>query len=84
MTSLTPIYLWRSGGYGARQVLLLVKDASADDTVTIDELDTIIDTVALNANTHAAVACTESTNIVTIDSGGSLSSTDVRILVGGH
>ena len=84
MASLTPIYIKRVGtsGYGLRYKLFIVENASQNDTVTVDELDTVIDTVALQMDDGAAVTCTEATNVVTIS--GALTSKDCLILVSGH
>lgn len=85
MTVLTPIYVWRSpSGYGLRERLVMVSDADADDTVTISELDDVTDTVAISLLDGAAVTCSESGNEVTVDPSGSLSNSDVLILVSGN
>jgi hypothetical protein len=86
MASLTPIYKARYGseGYGLRFREVVVEDADADDTVTISELSSITDTVALSLVDGGAVACSEATNVVTIDPAGALSGEDVRIIVSGH
>lgn len=83
MASLTPIYLYRyGGGYGLRYCLFIVENATSADTVTVNEVGTVEDTMAFQMDTGAAVACTEATNVVTV--GGAITSLDLIILVSGH
>ena len=49
--------------------------------MTVSELSKITDTVALEMETGAALACTEATNVVTI--GGAVTSLDCIIMVSG-
>jgi hypothetical protein len=83
LAALTPIYIGRyGGGYGLRYKWIIVSAASQNDTVTVSELDTITDTVAVQMDTGAEVTCSEATNVVTV--AGALTSKDLMILVSGH
>lgn len=83
MASLTPIYLWRSGsGFGLRALLVRVNDGTAADTVTIGELTTVSDVVAISQSDGAAFACTEATNVVTLGAGPA--DDDILLLITGH
>ena len=83
MASLTPIYVWRWGsGYGLRYILLIVKDADTNDTVTVSELTAITDTVGIKMDDGSALTCTEATNVVTITTAA-MADEDCLILVSG-
>lgn len=83
MTDLTETVVYRGGmrGSGLKYLVLEVEDADASDTVTVGELTSIKDTVAIRLDTGAEVDCTEATNVVTIGSGPS--STPMLIIVSG-
>ena len=85
MTDLVEVVVHRGGmrGYGLKYLIVEVESASADDTVTVGELSTVKDTVAFEMDTGAAVSCTESGNVVTVDPSGSLSSKPVVLMVSG-
>ena len=55
---------WISPGLG--YCVLTVALATTGDTVTVTELTTIQDTVAVRLDTGNAVLCSEATNVVTI------------------
>ena len=84
MADLTEKTVYRGGatGYGLKYKLIEVDNATTADTVTVGELTTILDTVAVDLSTGADVACTEATNVVTI--GGAVASVPLSILVIGH
>jgi hypothetical protein len=71
MADLTEVVKYRGGmrGYGLKYLLLEVDSATAADTVTVGELTSIKDTVAIRLDTGEEIDCTEATNIVTIGAG---------------
>lgn len=75
--------VYRGGmtGQGLRYLVLEIQSATASDTVTVDELETIKDTVCLRLDTGATIDCTEATNVVTIGSGPS--ETPLLIVISG-
>lgn len=83
MTDLAETVVYRGGmrGSGLKYLVMEVEDADASDQVTVGELTTIKDTVAIRLDTGVAVECTEATNVVTIGSGPS--STPMLIIVTG-
>lgn len=82
MASLTPIYIiHRSPAYGLGTCLVLVKNATAADTVTVADFDDVVGVTAIRLDTGAAITPTEATNIVTIPAGPS--NTDIMLLVSG-
>jgi len=85
LADLTETVVYRGGmrGYGLKYLVLEVENASVDDTVTVGELTTIKDTVAFELDDGAAVPCTETTNVITIDTGGTLANKPLAILVSG-
>jgi len=84
MSDLTEKIVYRGGatGYGLKYKVIEVNSATTADTVTVGELSTILDTVALDLSTGASVACTEATNVVTI--GGAIAAVPILITVAGH
>lgn len=84
MASLSYVVVHRSGsrGYGLKYLILEVEQADANDTVTIDEFNVVADTLALETDSGAEVACTEATNVVTI--GGAISDKPLAIMVSGY
>ena len=83
MADLTERVVYRGGmrGHGLKYLVLEVESATASDTVTVGELSSIKDTIAIRLDTGVAVDCTEATNVVTIGSGPS--STPMMIAVSG-
>jgi len=83
MADLTETVVYRGGmrGSGLKYLVIEIDEADATDTVTVEELNSIKDTVAIRLDTGVAVDCTESDNVVTIGSGPS--STPMLIVVSG-
>ena len=83
MADLTEKIVYRGGatGYGLKYKVMEVDEATAADTVTVGELAAIKDTVCIRLDTGAEVACTETTNVVTVGAGPS--DTPLLIIVSG-
>jgi len=71
MAVLTETVKFRGGmrGIGLKYLVMEVDEATAADTVTVDEVAAIKDTVCVRLDTGAEVPCTEATNVVTIGAG---------------
>ena len=83
MADLTETVKYRGGmrSFGLKYLVLEVDSATAADTVTVGELSTIKDTVAIRLDTGVAVDCTETTNVVAIGAGPA--ATPMLIIVSG-
>ena len=83
MADLTERVVYRGGmrGHGLKYLVLEVESATATDTVTVGELTSIKDTVAIRLDTGAEIDCTEGTNVVTIGAGPA--ATPMMIVVSG-
>lgn len=84
MADLDYVVVHRGGtrGYGLRYLVLEVESATTADTVTIDEVNVVSDTLALETDSGAAVACTEATNVVTVS--GAVAAKPLVIMVSGY
>ena len=83
MADLTERVVYRGGmrGHGLKYLVLEVESATAADTVTVGELNSIKDTIAFRLDTGAEILCTETTNVVAIGAGPA--NTPMMIVVSG-
>jgi hypothetical protein len=83
MADLTETVVHRGGmrGSGLKYLVMEVESATAGDTVTVGDLNSVKDTIAFRLDTGAEVDCMEATNVVTVGAGPS--STPMLIIVSG-
>jgi len=85
MAQLTYTIVHRGGarGFGLKYLLLEVAQADSADTVDVSEFDNAVkDTVCLEMDTGAELACTESGTTITV--GGAVTNKPLTILVSGY